>query len=251
LVPLLYYITRHLNVQIKLSIMQNILEQSKLATDEFLIDKILSGELSWLEILIRRYNTVLYRIARGYGFNHQDAEDLMQDVHVIAYTKLATFEGRASYKTWISRIMIHKCLYKLKYGYYKNELPTEQIHEINSQPMNVTTNENQTEHALSNRELTVVLEKSIQNIPGIYRTVFILREVEGFSVAETSELLEITTTNVKVRLNRAKTLLQKEIEQFYSRSDVYSFNLVYCDRIVNRIFEKIHAIHNGDQLPDN
>src|SRR5690606_2592864 len=99
-----------------------------------------------------------------------------------------------------------------KYGYYKNEFPSEHIQDTNSQPMNVQANENQTEHVLSNRELTTVLEKSIQNIPGIYRTVFILREVEGFSVAETADLLDITAVNVKVRLNRAKTLLQKEIE---------------------------------------
>ena len=112
--------------------------------------------------------------------------------------------------------------------------------------MNVQSNEYQTEHVLSNRELTAVLEKSIQNIPGIYRTVFILREVEGFSVAETAELLDITPVNVKVRLNRAKALLQKEVEQYYSRSEVYSFNLVYCDQIVNRVFEKIHALQNGE-----
>ena len=232
-------------LQIKLSAMQNITESS-LATDEYIIEKILNGEVTLLEILIRRYNAVLYRIARGYGFNHQDAEDLMQDVHVIAYTQLAKFEGRASYKTWISKIMIHKCLYKLKYGYYKNEFPSEQVHAINNQPMNVQSNEYQTEHVLSNRELTAVLEKSIQNIPGIYRTVFILREVEGFSVAETAELLDITPVNVKVRLNRAKALLQKEVEQYYSRSEVYSFNLVYCDQIVNRVFEKIHALQNGE-----
>ena len=231
--------------------MQNILEQSALATDEFIIEKILNGELPWLEILIRRYNPVLYRIARSYGFNHQDAEDLMQDVHVIAYTKLVTFEGRASYKTWISRIMIHKCLYKLKYGYYKNEFPSDQIHEINNQPMNVEANENQTEQVVSNRELTAVLEKSIQKIPCIYRTVFILREVEGLSVAETAELLDITPTNVKVRLIRSKALLQKEIEQFYSRSDVYTFNLVYCGRIVSRVFEKIHAVQNGEQTSED
>ena len=96
--------------------MQNLSEQTAVATDEFIIEKMLNGDLSSFEILIRRYNPVLYRIARGYGFNHQDAEDLMQDVHVIAYTKLATFEGRSTYKTWISRIMVHKCLYKLKYG---------------------------------------------------------------------------------------------------------------------------------------
>src|SRR5688572_3648780 len=181
-------------------------------TDETVIEKILKGEIAWFEILIRRYNPVLYRIARSYSFNHQDAEDLMQDTHVIAYTQLFKFEGRSTYKTWISRIMFNKCIYKLKYGYFKHEIPVEQVHELNYDPMYTKGKTNMTEATLLNRELSFVLENSIQNIPLIYRTVFLLREVEGFSVAETADLLNITPTNVKVRLNRAKSLLQKEIE---------------------------------------
>jgi RNA polymerase sigma-70 factor (ECF subfamily) len=72
--------------------------------------------------------------------------------------------------------------------------------------------------------------------------VFVLREVEGFSVAETAELLQISETNVKVRLNRAKALLQKGIEQYYSHPEIYSFNLIYCDAIVQRVFEKINIL---------
>jgi RNA polymerase sigma factor (sigma-70 family) len=220
--------------------MQNLVDNIQVSTDDVLIEKILNGETSLFEILIRRYNPVLYRIARSYGFNHQDAEDLMQDTHVIAYTQLSRFEGRASYKTWISRIMINKCLYKLKYGYFKNEFPSELVHELNNESMPEKAKENQTEEALLNRELSIVLEKSIQNIPVMYRTVFVLREVEGFSTAETAELLNITTTNVKVRLNRAKALLQKEIEQFYNRAELFPFNLIYCDAIVHKVFEKIN-----------
>lgn len=227
--------------------MQHLLDQIEINSDDKVIEKIVKGDIALFEILIRRYNAVLYKIARGYGFNHQDAEDLMQDVHVIAYTQLSKFEGRAAYKTWISKIMINKCLYKLKYGYFKNEFPTEQIHELNNQSMHVDVNENQTENILTNRELTTVLEKSIQNIPFIYRTVFVLRELEGFSVAETAELLSITPTNVKVRMNRAKALLQKEIEQVYSRSELYSFNLIYCDAIVHKVFERINLIDKGNK----
>ncbi len=93
---------------------------------------------------------------------------------------------------------------------------------------------------LLNRELTLVLEKSLQNIPVMYRTVFIMREVEGFSTIETAELLEISTVNVKVRLNRAKNLLQKQLEQFYSQSEIFSFNLVYCDAIVQKVMYLIN-----------
>jgi RNA polymerase sigma-70 factor (ECF subfamily) len=221
--------------------MHNLIDDIQVNSDEVVIQKILNGDVALFEILIRRYNPVLYRIARNYSFNHQDAEDLMQDTHVIAYTQLSKFEGRSSYKTWISRIMINKCLYKLKYGYFKNEVPTEQVHEINNQPMYSKGKDNQTDDRLLNRELAVVLEKSIQNIPLNYRTVFVLREIEGFSVAETSDLLQITATNVKVRLNRAKALLQKEIEQIYSRTELYSFNLIYCDAIVDKVFERINS----------
>jgi RNA polymerase sigma-70 factor (ECF subfamily) len=166
----------------------------------------------------------------------------MQDTHVSAYTELPKFEHRATYKTWISRIMINKCLYKLKYGYFRYEMPSEQKQGSNVQPMHMKVKENQTEQMVLNRELTTVIEKSLQNIPVNYRTVFVLREIEGFSVAETAELLNISSVNVKVRLNRAKALLQKEIEQFYTHVDVYSFNLIYCDAIVHKVFEKINAI---------
>lgn len=224
--------------------MENLTDNVAVNSDLSVINKILKGEISLFEILIRRYNSVLYKIARSYGFNHQDAEDLMQDTHISAYTSLQKFEGRSSYKTWISKIMVNKCLYKLKYGYFKNEVPSETVVEPNYQPMYVSTKENQTENVLLNHELASVLEKSLQSIPAMYRTVFLLREVEGFSVAETAELLEITPVNVKVRLNRAKTLLQKQVEQFYFRTEIYSFNLIYCDAIVHKVFERINEIAN-------
>ena len=211
---------------------------SEVMSDDNVIQKILEGDTAVFEILIRRYNTVIYRIGRMYGFNHQDTEDLMQDTHVAAYMQLAGFEHRASYKTWISRIMINKCIYKLKYGYFKNEIPSE-----------FSPSNNQTEQNMLNRELSSVLEKSLESIPVIYRSVFVLREVQGFSVAETAELLGITPVNVKVRLNRAKSLLQKQLEQFYTANEIYSFNLIYCDNIVSRVFDEINkkTLHHPTQ----
>jgi RNA polymerase sigma-70 factor (ECF subfamily) len=224
--------------------MRNLADDIVVNSELSVIKKIVKGEIALFELLIRRYNSVLYKIARSYGFNHQDAEDLMQDTHVSAYTSLQKFEGRSSYKTWISKIMVNKCLYKLKYGYFKNEAPSETVVEQNYQPMHASIKENQTENVLLNHELAAVLEKSLQGIPVMYRTVFVLREVEGFSVAETAELLEITPVNVKVRLSRAKTLLQKQVEQFYSRTEIYSFNLVYCDAIVQKVLQRINEIGN-------
>lgn len=226
--------------------MQATREQFKVNSDEEIINKILEGDISLFEILVRRYNQVIYRIARAYRFNHEDAEDLMQDTHVAAYTHLAGFEGRSSYKTWISRIMINKCLYKLKYGYFKNEMPAGEITEQKTEFMQAQSNDNQNGQAYLNRELSAILEKSIHHIPELYRSVFVLREIEGFSIAETAGLLGITETNVKVRLSRAKALLQKEMENFYSKSEIFSFNLVHCDSMVQKVFSQINRMNQDN-----
>jgi RNA polymerase sigma factor (sigma-70 family) len=206
--------------------------------EEEIIQKIINGEKELFEILIRRYNSVLYKIARCYGFNHQDAEDIMQETHVSAYTNLKNFQHKASYKTWISKILIHKCVYKVSYGYFKNEQPGSNRLSENVKPVFNQT-KMATDKIVLNKELSKVLEKSLQEIPLTYRTVFILREVEGFSTAETAELINSTTVNVKVRLNRAKTLLQKKLESFYSSTDIYDFNAIYCDAMVKKVFDAI------------
>ena len=211
---------------------------SSVLSEQEIIQKIIAGEKALFEILIRRYNSGLYKIARCYGFNHHDAEDIMQETHVSAYTNLKNFQHKASYKTWVSKILIHKCVYKLSYGYFKNEQPGSDIIYENVKPM-FNQPKIATEKIVLNKELSKVLEKSLAEIPLTYRTVFILREVEGFSTAETAELMNSTPVNVKVRLSRAKALLQKKVENFYSSTDIFEFNAVYCDAMVRRVFESI------------
>lgn len=225
--------------------MQQLQEHISIHTDEDIIERVLEGHLAVFELLVRRYNPVLYKLARSYGFNHPDAEDLMQDTHVAAYTHLQQFEKKASYKTWISRIMINRCLYQLKYGYFKHEVPGQPMPEPNTQPMHSKWKDNPTEDLVAGRELSAVLERSLQQIPVMYRMVFVLRVVEEFSVVETAALLGITPTNVKVRLNRARALLQKQIEQAYTQAELYAFNLIYCDALVQRVFEKIQFLQKG------
>jgi RNA polymerase sigma-70 factor (ECF subfamily) len=211
--------------------------------EEEIIKKIVEGEKALFEVFIRRYNSVLYKIARCYGFNHQDAEDLMQETHVAAYTNLKNFQFRSSYKTWVSKILIHKCVYKLSYGYFKNEQPGSDMIYENVKPVFNQT-KMATDKIVLNKELSKVLEKSLQEIPLTYRTVFILREVEGFSTSETAELMNSSAVNVKVRLNRAKALLQKKIENFYSSTDIFEFNAVYCDAMVKKVFDEIENKHS-------
>jgi RNA polymerase sigma factor (sigma-70 family) len=217
--------------------MDNIIESSVISEQE-IVQKILNGEKALFEILIRRSNAVLYKIARCYGFNHQDAEDIMQETHVAAYTNLKSFQHKASYRTWVSKILIHKCVYKLSYGYFKNEMPvSNNLHEESKPVFN--NSKMGTEKIVLNKELSKVLERSLEEIPLTYRSVFILREIEGFNTAETAELINSTPVNVKVRLSRAKALLQKKLESYYSVSDIFEFNAVYCDAMVKKVFVQL------------
>jgi RNA polymerase sigma-70 factor (ECF subfamily) len=93
--------------------------------------------------------------------------------------------------------------------------------------------------SVSNKELGQVIEQTLNNLPENYRITFTLRELSGLNVHETAEIMNTTEANVKVRMNRARLMLRKEIEKIYSADEIYEFNLIYCDRIVKRVMDKI------------
>lgn len=208
------------------------------STDPEIIEKVLAGESLLFEVLVRRYNPVLYRIARSYGFNHQDAEDLMQDTHVTAFMNLAQLEQPLYYKTWVSTILTHKCQYKKNHGYYSREELYSNLKEKSTRLANGSRTGVDIEHKILIRELAGVLETTLQSLPLAYRTVLILKEVEGFSIKETAAILQITPANVKIRLVRAKALMQKKLRHIYS-SQVFEFNLVYCDALAAKVLARI------------
>jgi len=208
-------------------------------SDEEVIKEIVAGNKSLFEILIRRYNPDLYKIGRGYGYNHQDTEDLMQEAFINSFQSLAKFQNRSSFKTWLIRIMLNECYHKSKKLSYKKASTVEISVNKNSGSMFLTTNNGNPDRSVINKELKNVIEAALKNLPEDYRMTFTLRELTGLSVADTAELLDITASNVKVRLNRAKVMLRTEIEKIYSPEDIYEFNLIYCDKIVNEVMKKI------------
>jgi len=210
-------------------------------TDLEVIQKIITGEIELFEIIIRRYNPFLYKTGRSYNYNHEDTQDLMQDTFIDAFTGLSKFENRSTFKTWIIKIMLNNCYKKQQKWSSKNIITTE-INE-NSTPMFSNNQHTDTSKTVMNRELNFVIENSLQQIPMDYRLVFTLREVNGLNVAETADTLNISQANVKVRLNRAKTMLRKEVEKSYSAEDIFEFNLVYCDAMVQRVINKLKEIN--------
>ncbi|MCO5290353.1 MAG: sigma-70 family RNA polymerase sigma factor [Chitinophagaceae bacterium] len=199
----------------------------------------LNGEKSLYELIVRRYNPNLYKVGRSYNYNHEDTQDLMQDTYIDAYKSLAQFEGRSNFKTWLIRIMMNNCYRKREKSSFKNEI----MKDINDQSKPLFSGLDKDTHKIvHNRELGNVIEKALQNIPFDYRMVFSLREMNGLNVAETAELLDISEANVKVRLNRAKGMLRTEIEKSYAGEELYEFNLIYCNAMVDNVMREINKL---------
>lgn len=202
--------------------------------DNEIIARLRQGEKDLYAILVRRYNQRLYRVGMGIINDDAEVEDAMQVTYINAWVNLEKFQFRSSFSTWLTRIMINECLLRLKKR--KNFL------EMNDEMINHGFQNNQQDAAskLVTGELKKALEQAIQNLPEKYRAVFILREIENMSINETKECLDISETNVKVRLNRAKSMLRNSLSDIYRSGNVFEFHLSRCDRMVENVMSRIN-----------
>lgn len=208
-------------------------------TEAEIIGRIIKGEKALYEIIVRRFNPYLYKVGRSYNYKHEDTQDLMQETFIDAYKSLSQFEGRSGFKTWIIRIMMNNCYRKRVKAGFKNEIMLN-ANEY-STPMFATGNPD-ADKIIQNRELGYIIENALRKIPFDYRMVFSLREINGLNVSETAGILGISEGNVKVRLNRAKMMLRRDIENAYSANELFEFNLIYCDPMVENVMNKINEL---------
>jgi len=202
-------------------------------SDEAIVNRILQGDTDLYESLIRKYNERLYRISLSIVEDDAEVEDVMQIAYINAYRQLGSFRQQCSFGTWLTRILINESLL-----HKKRNQRMEQLH------METTFMDAHNETPLSgliNKELKLVLEKAVSALPEKYRTVFVMREVQGMSTSETMEALSLGESNVKIRLNRAKEMLRADLQRLWNPREIYEFNLVRCDRIVNNVMEAIKA----------
>lgn len=203
-----------------------------------LISRLLKGENELFEILIRRNNPYLYKLGMSYGYKHEDVEDLMQETFIAAYLNLEKFESRSSFKTWMTRIMLNQCYQKAQKLSFKNEKSDDILNEKTT-PMFESPQSTDTYRSVLNNELSNVIGNALISIPFEYRMVFSLRELNGMSTSETAEVLDISETNVKARLNRAKQMLREKVEKMYTAEDIFEFNLIYCNRVVEGVMKEL------------
>ena len=215
----------------------------ELLSDEDVVARVLAGETGMFEIVMRRHNQRLYRVARAILRNDGEAEDVMQDAYVRAYEHLDQFAGRAKFSTWLTRIAVHEALARHRRDNRYQEL--EPLSEREGDPMDrfASLAPNPEEQA-SNSEIRRLLEEAVEKLPDAYRTVFVLRDVEEMSTTDTADVLEITEENVKVRLHRARALLRKSLfaRAGMERKETFDFHAVRCDRVVKNVFERIQQL---------
>jgi len=205
--------------------------------DEQIVARVLEGETALYEIIMRRYNQRLYRAARAILRDDSEAEDVLQDTYVRAYQHLRQFAGRAKFSTWLTRIAVNEALARVERRTRFDAIDGENELESSELESKMPDPESQAAQA----EVRALLEEAILALPGGYRTVLMLRDVEEMNTAEAAEVLDMTEENVKVRLHRARALLRKEL---YARagattSSAFQFMATRCDRVVKEVFRRI------------
>ncbi len=206
--------------------------------DEEIAARVHGGDLPLFELLMRRYNQRLYRVARAIVKSDAEAEDVTQQAYVNAYVNLHQFAGRAKFSTWLTRIAVHEALSRAR----KQSRIAWPDDDTQEDPMErIASPAVDPERQAFASELGALLERAVDDLPEGYRTVFVMRDVEGLSTAETAECLEMSEEAVKTRLHRAKAMLR---DTLYDRAGLaaptaFSFHLSRCDRIVAAVFQRI------------
>lgn len=209
---------------------------SEAPEDSELVRRVLAGEVALFELLMRRNNQRVYRAVRSLIRDETEVEDVMQQAYVAAYSKLSQFQGSAQFSTWLVRIAVNEALMRLRQARKFVALDGGPQEDAVSQDRKPTP-----EEATARRELVALLERAVDALPDIYRTAFVLRDVEGLSTAETAAALETSEDVIKTRLHRAKAALRDKMNELLDAQarEAFSFHAVRCDRVVNSVMKRI------------
>jgi RNA polymerase sigma-70 factor (ECF subfamily) len=203
-------------------------------SDEEVVARVLAGDTSLFEILMRRYNQRLFRVSRGILWDDAEAEDVMQEAYLRAFRELAGFRGEARFSTWLTRIACHEAMARARQRRRLVAVP-------GGEPPDPPAETPGPERELENRELQALLREAVEVLPDPLRAVFCLREIEDLSTEQTADALGLTVENVRVRLHRAKRSLRQTVDRRIGREvrRLYLFDGARCDRVVESVFARL------------
>lgn len=202
-------------------------------SDLEVINCVIDGEKEFFEILIRRNNQILFRVIRSYIKEEELVEDIMQDTYIKSYEKLGEFNAESSFGTWLIRIGINECLQYLR----KNKRnPVDNYPEHEAKILQLPdTSFMEPDNQYHQNELKLLVEKAVDQLPEKYKVVFVLSETESMSTENISACLNISHSNVKVRLYRAKNMLKEQLYKMEGSISIFEFGNKKCDRLVENV----------------
>lgn len=211
--------------------------------DAELVRRAIAYEGAAVRAIMQRYNRRLYRIARGILRNDSDAEDAVQEAYIRAFAHLESFRGDSSLGTWLGRIAINEALSRLR-----ARRDTVDLSEFETAPAQAeiipfphSARAEDPEKAMAQRQILHLVEQAAARLPEDYRIVFMTRVVEGMSVEETAELLNLRPQTVKTRLHRARRLMRDQIDRQIGPVllDAFPFAGHRCERMTAHVMARL------------
>jgi RNA polymerase sigma-70 factor (ECF subfamily) len=200
------------------------------------IGRVLAGEVALYELVMRRHNRLLFRLARGVVRDDDEARDVVQEAYLRAYRKLDQFRGPGGFKSWLAQITLNEARARVR----KPLLLVDDEDAIVDLP---ALHSDEPEFEAMSCESQRIIERAIDDLPDDFRVVFLLRGVEQVSIAESAELLGIKEATVKTRFHRARALLRHALTQRLDELAPATFNFdgAQCDAIVAGVLAKLKS----------
>jgi len=194
--------------------------------EQELVTRAQAGDNSAFTALVQRYQNRIYRLAKNITQNKEDAEDVLQEAFLKAYSHLDTFQRNAKFYTWIVRIAVNEALMKLRKRKTDRTVPLDEPVDTGEETVNreIAVWEDNPEQRYSRDEMQQILDEAVQDLKPDFRAVFLLRDIEELSTEETAEALGVSVPAVKSRLLRARLALREKLTRKFKRKgeDVFA-----------------------------
>jgi RNA polymerase sigma-70 factor, ECF subfamily len=213
--------------------------------DEEIVRRVRAGDSAVFEILMRRHNQRVYRVVRAVVKDDADIEDVMQQAYINAFTHLHQFEDRSQFSTWLIRIALHEAFGRRRKMQRAETTTARNRSDVDDDPGEfmdtVTSPEADPERQAYAQELHRLLEAAVDTLPEGYRTVFMLRDIEGLSTSETGQGLGLGDEAVKTRLHRARVMIRRAVTVRIGEAaaGAFQFRVPRCDRVVSAVLARV------------
>lgn len=217
--------------------------ETVVAVDDMeLARRALARDGSAFRMIMQMHNQRLYRLARGVVHNNSEAEDIVQEAYVHAFAHLRSYRGESSLATWLSRIVINEALGRLRnQRRAAASAASARYQEAQIIPFPLTTSPDDPERTMAQRQILNLVERATDALPDLYRTVFVARVIEGLSIEETADMLDLRPETVKTRLHRARQLVRKQLDEQIGPVllDAFPFAGRRCERLSAAVMKRL------------